>query len=410
MIKISSLIKDSDYDKLTFLSWATLITLWIYVFFSGDYITATVTHPKLLEVCTFIDNNVILSSLTRLSIYYFSTIIVTYAVLQEKLFTHKPILLSLLISSFWVIKTIFIHIPIVNYFDLLYFVVLAILCKQKWYRALIGCVLSLLFMVLSSIVKGFCLPTLDTSTIPTLIVFILSIDVYLMCFIYYFKSLKRKDGSNGQHISILQTKQKVENYFRYLGRSISNLFRRNHISTSEIKSKIYDYVCGVIFFCITYFSLLIVGILFDRSIEMSLSVVYFHIFRGNEKDTYHCETDIKCWCLSMCNFLITQKLGLPIHISFLTTILFAFILCMVMRLLYKINEKQTMSKKKRILAVVENNETKIEKFCKKLGIPEVSETVYFFLNNTVEETADWLGISTSTVKRRINKFIQISKA
>ena len=410
MIKLSSLIKDSDYDKLTFLSWATLITLWIYVFFSGDYITATVTHPKLLEVCTFIANSVILSSLTRLSIYYFSTIIVTYAVLQEKLFTHKPILLSLLISSFWVIKTIFIHIPIMNYFDLLYFVVLAILCKQKWYRALIGCVLSLLFMVLSSIVKGFCLPTLDTSIIPTIIVFILSIDVYLMCFIYYFKSLKRKDGSNGQHISILQTKQKVENYFRYLGRSISNLFRRNHISTSEIKSKIYDYVCGVIFFCITYFSLLIVGILFDRSIEMSLSVVYFHIFRGNEKDTYHCETDIKCWCLSMCNFLITQKLGLPIHISFLTTILFAFILCMIMRLLYKINEKQTMSKKKRILAIVENNETKIEKFCKKLGIPEVSETVYFFLNNTVEETADWLGISTSTVKRRINKFIQISKA
>lgn len=410
MIKISSLIKDSDYDKLTFLSWATLITLWVYVYFSGDYITATVTHPKLLEVCTFIDNNVILSSLTRLSIYYFSTIIVTYAVLQEKLFTHKPILLSLLISSFWIVKTIFIHIPIMNYFDLLYFVVLAILCKQKWYRALIGCVLSLLFMVLSSIVKGFCLPTLDTSTIPTIIVFILSIDVYLMCFIYYFKSLKRKDGSNGQHISIFQTKQKVENYFRCLGRSISNLFRRNCISTSEIKSKIYDYVCGIIFFCITYFSLLIVGILFDRPVEMSLSVVYFHIFRGNEKDTYHCKTDIKCWCLSMCNFLIIQKLGLPIHISFLTTILFAFVLCMFMRLLYKINEKQTMTKKKRILAVVENNEIKIEKFCKKLGIPELSETVYFFLNNTIEETADWLGISVSTVKRRINKFIQISKA
>lgn len=112
----------------------------------------------------------------------------------------------------------------------------------------------------------------------------------------------------------------------------------------------------------------------------------------------------------MCNFLIIQKLGLPIHISFLTTILFAFVLCMFMRLLYKINDNILKSKKAKILSVVENNETKIEKFCKKLGIPEVSETVYFFLNNTIEETADWLGISTSTVKRRVNKFIQISKA
>lgn len=410
MIKISSLIKDSDYDKLTFLSWATLITLWIYVYFSGDYITATVTHPKLLEVCTFIDNNVILVNLVKLAMYYFSSIIVTYSILQKKLFTYKPILFSVVIFAFWLIKTIFINIPIINFIDFIYFIFLGIICKRKWYRALIGCIMTLAFSAISGFVKGYCLPEVNSLNIPIVISFVLSIDIYLMCFIYYFKSLKRKEGSNEQPVVFLQVFKEVENYFRCLGRSISNLFRRNRISTSEIKSKIYDYVCGIIFFCITYFSLLIVGILFNRSVEMSLSVVYFHIFRGNEKDTYHCETDIKCWCLSMCNFLITQKLGLPIHISFLTTILFAFILCMIMRLLYKINEKQTMSKKKRILAVVENNETKIEKFCKKLGIPELSETVYFFLNNTIEETADWLGISVSTVKRRINKFIQISKA
>lgn len=410
MIKISSLIKDSDYNKLTFLSWTTLITLWIYVYFSGDYITATVTHPKLLEVCTFIDNNIILVNIVKLAMYYFSSIIVTYSILQKKLFTYKPILFSIVLFAFWLIKTIFINIPIINLVDFVYFIFLGIICRRKWYRALIGCIMTLAFSAISGFVKGYCLPEVNSLNIPIVISFVLSIDIYLMCFIYYFKSLKRKEGSYEQPMVFLQVFKEVENYFRYLGRSISNLFRRNRISSSEVKSKVYDYICGIIFFCITYFSLLIVGILFDRSVEMSLSVLYFHIFRGNEKDTYHCKTDVKCWCLSMCNFLIIQKLGLPIHISFLTTILFAFILCIVMRLLYKINEKQTMSKKKRILAVVENNETKIEKFCKKLGIPEVAETVYFFLNNTVEETAEWLGISVSTVKRRINKFIKISKA
>lgn len=410
MIKISSLIKDSDYDKLTFLSWTTLITLWIYVYFSGDYITATVTHPKLLEVCTFIDNNIILVNIVKLAMYYFSSIIVTYSILQKKLFTYKPILFSIVIFAFWLIKTIFINIPIINFVDFIYFIFLGIICRRKWYRALIGCIMTLAFSAISGFVKGYCLPEVNFNEIPIIVYFVLSIDIFLMCGIYYFKTMSKKEVHDGKRLVFLQVFKEVENYFRCLGRSISNSFRRNRISTSEIKSKIYDYVCGIIFFCITYFSLLIVGILFDRSVEMSLSVLYFHIFRGNEKDTYHCKTDVKCWCLSMCNFLIIQKLGLPIHISFLTTILFAFILCIVMRLLYKINKKQTMSKKKRILAVVENNEAKIEKFCKKLGIPEVAETVYFFLNNTVEETSSWLGISVSTVKRRINKFIKISKA
>lgn len=54
------------------------------------------------------------------------------------------------------------------------------------------------------------------------------------------------------------------------------------------------------------------------------------------------------------------------------------------------------------------DEESIERYCVSKGVPRLSETIYLFLNNTLEDTADILGIDLSTATRRIKKFIDIS--
>ena len=54
-------------------------------------------------------------------------------------------------------------------------------------------------------------------------------------------------------------------------------------------------------------------------------------------------------------------------------------------------------------------EAYIEKYCSKLGLIHMGKTIYLFLNNTIEETAEILDVDISTITRRINKFIEKSK-
>lgn len=51
------------------------------------------------------------------------------------------------------------------------------------------------------------------------------------------------------------------------------------------------------------------------------------------------------------------------------------------------------------------NEEYIEELCIKNGLYQVADTVFLSTRNTFETTAEILGISTSTVIRRIKKFI-----
>lgn len=62
-----------------------------------------------------------------------------------------------------------------------------------------------------------------------------------------------------------------------------------------------------------------------------------------------------------------------------------------------------------ILGVDRLDEDSIHKYCVSKGYPHLGETIYLFLNNTLEETADILDVDISTLTRRINKFIDTAK-
>lgn len=62
-----------------------------------------------------------------------------------------------------------------------------------------------------------------------------------------------------------------------------------------------------------------------------------------------------------------------------------------------------------ILKVVPNNEKAIDNYCKNYGMVNLGETIYLYLNNTIEETAGILEIDRTTVIRRVNKFLEITR-
>lgn len=63
----------------------------------------------------------------------------------------------------------------------------------------------------------------------------------------------------------------------------------------------------------------------------------------------------------------------------------------------------------KILGVDRLDEESIHKYCVSKGLPKISETIYLFLNNTLEETSEILQVDMSTLSRRINKFIETAK-
>lgn len=411
-----NIIRKNDFEKLIISCWMMLFAIWIYVAISGNYLTIIVENQTIIKICKFIDNNFILNNLVRFIMYYLNWIFVVYAILRERLFKYKPILISLSIFAVWLVKTIFINIEIFNYTDAIMFIALAIVCKRKWYRSLIGAVLTFVFAFVSSFIKQLFIPNVDFNTLPILIALVFSIDIYLLTFIYYICVLYRKEKNYGQLFNLVQIKQKVENRFRSIGNSVSSFISRNR-SVASIRSKAYELYCGVIFTLLTYLSLLIIGIIFDRWIEMTVSAVFFHIFRGKDEETYHASDDLKCWCVSMLSFIVIMKLTLPIYISYIVSILLSFILCMIMRFVYFVRKlvdkfKITKQKDKRntiIELVGKDNLTEeyIENLCSQYGLTtKYSETVYLYINNTLEETADLLGIDCRTVSRRLNTFIE----
>ena len=416
------LIKKNDFEKLIAVCWITLFILWGYVAISGNYFEIVVANPTIIKMCDFIDKHVVLNYAIRLIMYYLNWIFVIHAILQKKLFKFKPILISLGIILLWIIKTIFIEYTFINLIDFVMFGILAIVSKKKWYRAIIGCIATLLFSSVSSLIKNYFITNVDSTTFPSLIMLIMYIDVYLMSYIYYLYSIKRKEGKVNetlsnyakQHVDFLQIKQKVENHFCNLGNSISSWFKRV-TCRNVIKDNAYKLYCGIIFALITYLSLLIVGIIFNRWIEMTVSAVFFHIFRGKDEETYHAKNDLKCWCVSMLSFIVIMKLTLPIYISYIVSIALAFGLCMIMRCIYFIRKMiakgKHNSKRKKLIEIIGEdniNEDYIEDLCTKKGLNyKYSETVYLYLTNTLEETALILDTNNSTVTRRLNRFIEL---
>ena len=161
--------------------------------------------------------------------------------------------------------------------------------------------------------------------------------------------------------------------------------------------------------------------------EMSIIYVCFFIFRNKFEKQYHALTSWGCTFLTMIIFYIVSKITPEKSFSIILVILFTYLINTIsyyyrdyldIKLANKNAQNNVKVEKKKkntnrqliieILGKDNLDEESIERYCVSKGIPRLSETIYLFLNNTMEETADILDVDISTITRRIKKFLQIS--
>lgn len=307
---------------------------------TGNYLEIVINEEPLITIFNYVDSHIWLDLIFRFITYYLNVIFVYYAILKKRIYSYKPILLSSLIIIFWLIKNIFQQYEISNYVDILTIGILIIFIPKKWYRVIIGIILTLLFTLISSYLKGISILNYNQILVQNASIgYMFTIDIIIMSIIYYLYS--RKEGTLNELLLILRQRKEMENHKYSFRNFTSYCYRCYHYFTRNLR-RLY---CFWLFAFIVYGSILIISILFNRAIEVTISIIAFHIFRRYDEKTYHAGTYIKCFCVSLISFSIVMKLSLPLQQSILFNIFAGYILSKIMYFIESYIDNKLLVKK-----------------------------------------------------------------
>ena len=100
-----------------------------------------------------------------------------------------------------------------------------------------------------------------------------------------------------------------------------------------------------------------------------------------------------------------KNLNITIYANIFIILFIAFVNALLEFALRNIIIKK-LNRRENILSIVENDEEKIDAFCKTKGLINYSEIIYLFLNNTIETVSEILNIPVRTINNKIDKFIK----
>lgn len=383
--------------------WATLIIVWLVCFISGERLNVAIHNETILQIGNFIDSIVWLKYLIKFIIYYLNSTLVFYAVTKEKYLHFKPIVVSIFTLGLWIIKVVFVEYDFTSYIDYLYVILVLILSKKNWLRTIFGYTLAMVLSAISLMVKTY--NGIEIQNMPIIISSTIMLDVILMCYIYYLYS--RKETNNEGYRFILFKGKTLENCNSCFRNFISSGRSSYRSISSYLKSNAYTVYCAIIFFIITYGSIIIVISLFDMVIEATISMIAFHIFRHYDETTFHAKTSIKCWIISVISFTILLKLALPLRQSVFVSICLSYLLTKVMYYIQEFIDMKLRDKNVVILKPVE--EYTVDEL--KSKFPDIEEAYikafYDYLHKdkytTCERIVQKYHLSRATLYRVIDK-------
>lgn len=157
------------------------------------------------------------------------------------------------------------------------------------------------------------------------------------------------------------------------------------------------------------------GWLKDCLFEMLIIYSCFFYFRPKFEKQYHALTTWGCTFTHIIVFYLISSWLTDKSISIILAIILSYSLNYISYIYRDYLDIKKPKKKKRntnrgliikILGEDNLDEESIENFCVSKGMPNLSETIYLFLNNKLEDTAEILGVDNSTITRRIKHFIE----
>ena len=155
----------------------------------------------------------------------------------------------------------------------------------------------------------------------------------------------------------------------------------------------------------------------NRLLEIFIITGCFFYFRSKFEKQFHASTTWKCTIYTITIFYIISLISPQLSISILLIVLFCYLINLTSYYVRDYLDIKHPKKKKRntnrqeiinILGETNLNEDYITDYCISKSMPKLAETIYLFLNNTLEETAEILAVDPSTITRRINTFIKRS--
>lgn len=321
---------DNDVKKLRSLvvcSWAVMILIWLFCFISGEKLNIVVHNERLIALGNFIDSYIILRVLLSLVSYYFVMILIVYTMLNKPLFKYKPIIISIFIIFIWALKLIFNKYVWSSYFDFSYILLILIICKHRWVNSIIELIKVFIFSFICTFIKTY--NNIYIADLPSLIITIIMIDYYLLFYINYL--YVRKEGKDYVKLgSILWKSKNLENYKRNISNFISRCRNNYRSFISNLKQDGWRIYCALIFSIITYGSILIISFFYNKMLEITISIICFHIFRKYDTKTYHATTSIKCFIVSIITFIVMNNVTLPVEKSAISAILLSYLLTKIM--------------------------------------------------------------------------------
>lgn len=310
--------------------WVMIIATWLVCIISGSKLNIVVHNERLIALGNFIDNYIVLRLLWAFLLYYFNIIFVVYAFLRKRLFSYKPIIISIYIAFIWAIKYIFRDYNFTNYIDFSY-ILLPLFLDYKNKKLYINCIFELakafLFSLLCVFIKNY--NGIENEDLPSLVASIIMIDYYIF-FVVNYLYIRKVVSKNETMGNILWETKGLENYKRSFRNFISRCRSNYRSFISSLKTNGWKIYCSLIFSIITYGSILIISYFYNKMLEISICIVCFHIFRNFDEKSYHATTSIKCFAISLIVFSVMNSVSLPIEKSIVSTIMLSYILTKIM--------------------------------------------------------------------------------
>lgn len=160
--------------------------------------------------------------------------------------------------------------------------------------------------------------------------------------------------------------------------------------------------------------ILFIGWFNNRLIEIITILSLFLLFRAKYEKQFHARSLFICSIYSIIIFYIVIKFSYSVRITIASIVLIPYFITFIsyhvrnyFDLLYLKDKK--IKNRNKIIKILDGNLTEehIENVCLKNGLStKISETVYLYLSNKLEDVADILDVDNSTVVRRIKEFIK----
>lgn len=135
--------------------------------------------------------------------------------------------------------------------------------------------------------------------------------------------------------------------------------------------KHYKIKC-VLFSIVQYVGAILLGLIFNRLIEILIIIPLFFIFRNKYEKTFHAKTILECTIYTLLMFFIICLISRPIYESILLTIILCYI---TTEILYYIRDYLDLRKVKRIPIYMGMKRDTLKQKCEMYGLSEIETEV-----------------------------------